>query len=88
MSVGMWTEEQKCEFNVQSPEKPGYSRVTSIINFCVCCFARDDEKTFAWMEKQFRQMAGSNGSLDKEAFKKALQVKQVWTHFSETYKFK
>ncbi|PVD36334.1 hypothetical protein C0Q70_03313 [Pomacea canaliculata] len=35
---------------------------------------KDDEKTFAWMEKQFRQMAGSNGSLDKEAFKKAFRL--------------
>ncbi|XP_070178601.1 NADPH oxidase 5-like isoform X2 [Littorina saxatilis] len=36
----------------------------------------EDEKTYAWIEKQFRAITGPEETLNKETFKKALQVKK------------
>ncbi|XP_076438955.1 NADPH oxidase 5-like isoform X2 [Babylonia areolata] len=42
---------------------------------------REDEKTYAQIEKQFRAVAGPSGSLDRDTFRKALHVKK--SYFAE-----
>ena len=53
-------------------QKTGHTKPISGVD----CF-RDDEKTYNWMEKKFREIASPDGTIDKETFKKALQVKKV-----------
>ena len=53
------------------------NRTTVSFRGLVC---REDERTYAWIDKQFRALAGPDGTLDKETFKKALQVKKVRHH--------
>ncbi|KAL8595540.1 hypothetical protein ACOMHN_000748 [Nucella lapillus] len=40
--------------------------------------SREDERSYAWIEKQFRAVAGPAGTLDRETFRKALHVKKSY----------
>ena len=50
------------------------------VNICAIfhCFSSDeDTKWLAWIEAKFKEIAGDDGEIDKEEFKRALGVRKV-----------
>ena len=57
---------------------------TNVFHFCIVlyfifhCFSSDeDTKWLAWIEAKFKEIAGDDGEIDKEEFKRALGVRKV-----------